>query len=260
MKKVSACIVFLALVVFLVPGSAMAIAIGDLGTEITIEDGIWSDPAGRGIALEDDEVETTSLESQAWDLEGVFWNGTVLSIVGGFDYRLAPGTHAVGDVFISDYVLDFDREDDGVNLDGAGGGFTIYAPGSYDLIGLSSNHSPDSAPFQMDSEGDGVDVGTGLYQVLQMSSAENASYFSDWGAGGEGMRYVLQVYDSPFVTSLIENGGVVHLTFDCGNDTIHGQASNPVPEPATMLLLGTGLIGMAGIGRKRLSKTDKIKG
>jgi len=43
-----------------------------------------------------------------------------------------------------------------------------------------------------------------------------------------------------------------HWGMTCANDVIEGAA--PVPEPATMLLLGAGLIGLAGIGRKRLRK------
>jgi hypothetical protein len=43
-----------------------------------------------------------------------------------------------------------------------------------------------------------------------------------------------------------------HWTMSCGNDAVKGVAQvDPVPEPATMLLFGTGLLGLAGAARRR---------
>ena len=45
-----------------------------------------------------------------------------------------------------------------------------------------------------------------------------------------------------------------HWTMTCGNDVIEGHVPNSVPEPSSVLLLGLGLLGVAGMGRMKLKK------
>jgi hypothetical protein len=64
-------------------------------------------------------------------------------------------------------------------------------------------------------------------------------------APGGAMQITLQFGDEnlPFV---IESGA--------GDTGTYSGTAAPIPEPATMLLLGSGLVGLAGLGRKKFLK------
>lgn len=99
------------------------------------------------------------------------------------------------------------------------------------------------------------------YSQGEMTVDIYSRYFNNIGRYGTEMGDLFISTDgwSPVSPTWIDQWNGVsefgfHWGLTCGNDVIEGSAPAPVPEPGTMLLLGCGLVCLAGFGGKRFRK------
>lgn len=234
----------------LVSSSAMA---GIFGADITLQnDGNSTSKSWEG-KYEDQETEPGTVHSQAWDLEGMFLNGTKLTLVGGYDFKNGYGGTTSGDVFVDiDGNAQFGstntsltKNSNTTNLSGYDLVLDLnFSSMTFDVIKLVQGASvvrtgtdiAGSNPWKWVSGGDTLYSGLGFTYISGLTNSQT---------GFQGGSHYAITLDVSFLSG---SDATFHNTMSCGNDNLMGRAHVP-DAAATLSLFGAALVGLVGFRR-----------
>ncbi|MCE9613530.1 MAG: hypothetical protein K8T26_04590 [Lentisphaerae bacterium] len=229
---------------------------------------------------EDHEVEPADTGAQVWDMEGLHLNGTVLTMVSGYNVLTgqSDGTKVwrPGDIF-------FDVNGTptyGVDVNGTTGNNTTLIPNSqgydyalrlnsstltYQLWALDSSAMVYDSYFAQNQESDPWTYASGGQLVSPSAipftytySTYNDTVSDPYGYGG-GLHHVVNIDLAAFLDANASQDFYIHYTMECGNDHLMGHGGWPVPTipnipvsdaASAMTLLGLGLAGIGALSRR----------